>query len=163
MRIGHGYDIHQFDESAESTSFLLGGIPIPYKFKFLAHSDGDVVIHAICDALLGACALGDIGQHFPDTDPNYKDRESTFFLKKVMEHLLAKAYRVVNVDVTIIAQAPKLMPYLPAMREKLASLLQVSVQDINIKATTHEGLDAIGECRAIGVHAVALIQSSQSP
>jgi 2-C-methyl-D-erythritol 4-phosphate cytidylyltransferase/2-C-methyl-D-erythritol 2,4-cyclodiphosphate synthase len=161
MRIGHGYDIHRFMESELiQPSLMLGGIEVPYHQVLAAHSDGDVVIHALCDALLGAAGLGDIGQHFPDTDPQYYQQASDFFLIRVMEQLTALNYKVGNVDITIIAQAPKMSPYLAAMRENLAQLMQLAATQINLKATTHEHLDAIGQGQGLAVHAVAIIDAS---
>ncbi len=158
MRIGHGYDIHRFETQPTRQFIVLGGVHIPYERGLLAHSDGDVVIHAICDALLGACALGDIGQHFPDTDLRYKDCDSRTLLCHVVDLVHLAHLSVANVDVTIIAQAPKLAPYTQAMRENLAQDLQVSLNAINIKATTNEQLDALGQKLGIAVHAVALLK-----
>lgn len=157
FRIGHGYDIHRFEEHSTRQSIILGGITIPYERGLVAHSDGDVVIHAICDALLGAAALGDIGQHFPDTSVEYKNCDSRELLRQVVKKIHIQQYVVGNIDVSIIAEMPKLAPYISLMRATLAQDLQISNNELNIKATTHEGLDAIGEKRGIGVHAVALI------
>lgn len=157
MRIGHGYDIHRFEETSSKQHIILGGVQIPYERGIVAHSDGDVAIHAICDALLGASGLGDIGQHFPDTDPKYKNHDSRDFLRLVMQKVLAQGYVIGNVDVSIIAQAPKLAPHIMAMRENLALDLQTSVNNVNVKATTNEGLDAVGLKLGIAVHAVALL------
>lgn len=157
MRIGFGYDIHRFEDPITKDHVVLGGVTIPYERGVEAHSDGDVVIHAICDALLGACALGDIGQHFPNTDPAYKDCNSRDLLKKVWQKIHAEHYTVINIDVTIIAQAPKMLPHVPQMRKNLAADLHVAENDISIKATTNEGLDATGNKQGIAVHAVALI------
>jgi 2-C-methyl-D-erythritol 2,4-cyclodiphosphate synthase len=158
MRIGHGYDIHRFEEVATKSFVMLGGVKIPYEKGIVAHSDGDVVIHAVCDALLGACCLGDIGQHFPDTDKAFKNCDSRALLRNVMQKLSDLNYQVVNVDVSIIAQAPKISPHKLAMQEILAKDMQVSINDVNIKATTNEGLDATGNKLGIAVHAVALIE-----
>lgn len=160
MRIGHGYDIHRFEETPSKQHIVLGGVQIPYERGIVAHSDGDVVIHAICDALLGACGLGDIGQHFPDTDPKYKNHDSRHFLRLVMQKILAQGYAIGNVDVSIIAQAPKLASYILEMRENIALDLQTSVNNVNVKATTNEGLDAVGSKLGVAVHAVALLVKS---
>ncbi len=157
IRIGHGYDIHRFSDEKVTATLVLGGVSIPYEKKLLAHSDGDLVIHALCDALLGALALGDIGQHFPDTDAQYKNTDSRFFLKKIMQSVKEKGYQVGNADISIIAEAPKLSPYKLAMRENLAQDLGVSVDAVNVKATTHEKLDAIGNKQGIAAHAVVLL------
>lgn len=157
MRIGHGYDIHRFEDTPSQQHITLGGVKIPYERGLLAHSDGDVVIHAICDALLGACALGDIGKHFPDTSPEYRGCDSRELLRNVLQKVQSLGFKVGNVDVTIIAQAPKLMHYTIAMQENLSMDLHISLNDINIKATTHEGLDAVGNKLGIAVHAVALL------
>jgi len=157
IRIGHGYDIHRFEEIPAKTSIILGGVRIPYERGLIAHSDGDVLIHAVCDALLGACALGDIGQHFPDTDPAYKGCDSRVLLRQVVQKMHASHFQVGNVDVTVIAQAPKLSPYMMDIKENLASDLQICINQINIKATTNEKLDAIGNKLGIAVHAVALL------
>jgi 2-C-methyl-D-erythritol 2,4-cyclodiphosphate synthase len=157
IRIGHGYDIHRFSDEKAPAILVLGGVSIPYEKKLLAHSDGDLVIHALCDALLGALALGDIGQHFPDTDVQYKNTDSRFFLKKIMQSVKEKGYQVGNADISIIAEAPKLSPYKLAMRENLAQDLEVLVDAVNVKATTHEKLDAIGNKQGIAAHAVVLL------
>lgn len=160
MRIGHGYDIHRFSDEKTTATLVLGGVSIPYEKKLLAHSDGDLVIHALCDALLGALALGDIGQHFPDTDAAYQNADSLIFLAKIMQSVNDKGYRIGNADISIIAEAPKLTPYKQAMRENLAKALAVSVDDVNVKATTHEKLDAIGNKQGIAAHAVVLLVKS---
>lgn len=164
LKIGHGYDIHRFDDVSSGTEELtLGGVKIPYTRSLKAHSDGDVVIHAISDALLGALGKGDIGEHFPDTDPAYAGYDSRRFLRAIIDELTMQGYRVGNVDVTIIAESPKITPYKWQMRECLASDLHLSVDEINIKATTHEKLDAVGQAQGIAVHAVALlVKNSQS-
>ena len=158
MRIGHGYDIHRFEDKPSKTTITLGGVQISYERGLVAHSDGDVVIHAICDALLGACALGDIGKHFPDTAAENKNKDSREFLRNIMQKVQAKGYIVANVDVSIIAQAPKLAPHILHMQELLAQELQISIDQVNVKATTNEGLDAIGKKEGIAVHAVALLE-----
>ncbi len=158
MRIGHGYDIHRFEDAPTKDFIKLGGVKVPHEKGVVAHSDGDVVIHAIIDALLGACALGDIGKHFPDTDPRFKNHDSRQFLRHILEKVKACGYAVGNVDVSIICQAPKLAPHIAAMNETLAHDLQVSLNCINVKATTHEKLDAIGENKGVAAHAVVLLQ-----
>ncbi len=158
IRIGHGYDIHRFEEKPSKNYITLGGVQIPYERGLIAHSDGDVVIHAICDALLGACALGDIGKHFPDTATENKDKNSREFLRNIMQKVNVKGYSVANVDVSIIAQTPKLAPHILPMQELLAQDLQISLDQVNVKATTNEGLDAVGNRQGIAVHAVALLE-----
>lgn len=162
MRIGHGYDIHRFEDMPTKQVVILGGVMIPSRRGLVAHSDGDVVIHAICDALLGALGLGDIGEYFPDTDPQYENCDSRFLLGQVVEKVKTAGYRVHNVDVTILAQLPKITPHKALMRERLALDLELSINDINIKATTHEGLDAVGQSQGIAVHAVALLEKGVS-
>ncbi len=158
MRIGHGFDSHKFAPlSAQQNGFVLAGVEIPYELSLLAHSDGDVLIHALCDALLGAIAKGDIGQHFPDSDPQYRGISSRVLLQKVMELVTSDGFAVTNVDVTVICQRPKLAPHIAAMRENLAQDLAVSVDQVNVKATTSEGLGYEGEGLGISVHAVALL------
>ncbi|MFI4937849.1 MAG: 2-C-methyl-D-erythritol 2,4-cyclodiphosphate synthase [Candidatus Berkiellales bacterium] len=157
MRIGHGYDIHRFEANATQNEVTLGGVKIPHQRGLIAHSDGDVVIHAICDALLGACALGDIGQHFPDTSPLFKGIDSRKLLRQVVEKIFSKKYIVNNLDITIIAKEPKINPYSALMKENLAQDLKISSADINIKATTHEDLDALGKGEGIAAHAVVLL------
>jgi 2-C-methyl-D-erythritol 2,4-cyclodiphosphate synthase len=154
MRIGHGYDVHRFTEGAFIT---LGGVQIPHKFGLLAHSDGDVLLHALADALLGAAALGDIGRHFPDTDPSYKGADSRVLLRHVLGLIAAKGWRVGNVDATIVAQAPKMAPHIERMRELIAADLQVEPDQVNVKATTTEKLGFTGREEGIAVHAVALL------
>jgi 2-C-methyl-D-erythritol 2,4-cyclodiphosphate synthase len=154
MRIGHGYDVHRFGEGDHVT---LGGVRIPHKFGLIAHSDGDVLLHALSDALLGAAALGDIGQHFPDTDPRFKGADSRALLRHVLGLVQAKGWRVGNVDATIVAQAPKMAAHIPAMRERIAADLQVDLDQVNVKATTTEKLGFTGREEGIAVHAVALL------
>lgn len=154
MRIGHGYDVHRFTEGDFVT---LGGVRIPHVFGLLAHSDGDVVLHAISDALLGAAALGDIGRHFPDTDPEFKGADSRALLRHVVGLLQARGWAVGNVDATIIAQAPKMAPHIESMRELIAADLQVELDQVNVKATTTEKLGFVGREEGIAVHAVALL------
>ncbi|HWV10882.1 MULTISPECIES: 2-C-methyl-D-erythritol 2,4-cyclodiphosphate synthase [unclassified Pseudomonas] len=154
MRIGHGYDVHRFGEGDFIT---LGGVRIPHKFGLVAHSDGDVLLHALSDALLGAVALGDIGKHFPDTDPTFKGADSRALLRHVVGLLHAKGHKVGNVDATIIAQAPKMAPHIERMRELIAADLQVELDAVNVKATTTEKLGFTGREEGIAVHAVALV------
>ncbi len=144
MRIGHGFDVHAFDEGDFIT---LGGMKIPHSHGLKAHSDGDVALHALADALLGAAALGDIGQHFPDTDEQWKGADSRMLLRHVVSLVADRGYRVGNVDVTIIAQAPKMAPHIPDMRAVIAADLQVRIDDVNVKATTTEKLGYVGRAR----------------
>ena len=154
MRIGHGYDVHAF---GEGNSLILGGVSIPYHRAFVAHSDGDVLIHALIDSLLGAMALGDIGQHFPDTDSAFADCNSRDLLAKVVKLMQSRGYQLANADISIIAEAPKMAPYLDAMRQNLAADLNCGINQINIKATTTEQLGFEGREEGIACHAVALI------
>ncbi|AIS15972.1 2-C-methyl-D-erythritol 2,4-cyclodiphosphate synthase [Pseudomonas rhizosphaerae] len=154
MRIGHGYDVHRF---AEGDFITLGGVRIPHKFGLLAHSDGDVVLHAVSDALLGAAALGDIGKHFPDTDPQFKGADSRVLLRHVVSVVAQKGWKVGNVDATIVAQAPKMAPHIDTMRERIAADLGVELDQVNVKATTTEKLGFAGREEGIAVHAVALL------
>ena len=154
MRIGHGYDVHRFGEGDFIT---LGGVRLPHKFGLVAHSDGDVLLHALSDALLGAAALGDIGRHFPDTDPQFKGADSRALLRHVVALVQGKGWRVGNVDATIVAQAPKMAPHIEAMRANIAADLQVELDAVNVKATTTEKLGFTGREEGIAVHAVALL------
>ena len=154
MRIGHGYDAHRFEAG---TTLVLGGVDIDYGRGLAAHSDGDVLIHALCDALIGAAGLGDIGQHFPDTDAAYENIDSRVLLRAVMKRLEERGFRVVNVDVTVVAQAPRLGGYLQRMGENLAADLAVQSGDVNVKATTTEKMGFTGREEGIAAHAVALI------
>ena len=154
MRIGHGYDVHRFGEGDFIT---LGGVRIAHTAGLVAHSDGDVVLHALSDALLGAAALGDIGKHFPDTDPRFKGADSRALLRHVVALVQAKGWRVGNVDATIVAQAPKMAPHIDAMRTAIAQDLQVELDHVNVKATTTEKLGFTGREEGIAVHAVALL------
>lgn len=156
MRIGHGYDVHRFGEGEFIT---LGGVRIPHRFGLIAHSDGDVLLHALSDALLGAAALGDIGLHFPDTDPRFKGADSRVLLRHVLGLIQAKGWKVANVDATIVAQAPKMAPHINSMRDTLAADLQVELEQVNVKATTTEKLGFTGREEGIAVHAVALLVS----
>lgn len=154
MRIGHGFDVHAF---GAGDSITLGGVRIPHSHGLVAHSDGDVLLHALCDALLGAAGLGDIGQHFPDSDSEFKGIDSRILLRRVCFLLAEQGLTVGNVDATIIAQAPRMAPHIPAMRENIASDLGITATQINIKATTTERLGYIGRKEGIAVHAVALL------
>ncbi len=154
MRIGCGYDVHKLTEDRK---LILGGVEIPYEKGLLGHSDADVLIHAIMDALLGAAALGDIGVHFPDTDPAYKDISSVLLLERVRDLLADKGYRVGNIDATIIAQRPKMTPYIEKMRENIAGALDINVDRVNVKATTEEGLGFTGAGEGIAAQAAACI------
>ena len=155
MRIGHGYDVHAF---TEGDHIVLGGVRIAHPQAFAAHSDGDVLIHALCDALLGAAALGDIGRHFPDTSAEFENIDSRILLRRVVALLQARGYRLGNADMTIIAQAPKLAPHIEAMRRNLAEDLQVEIDRINVKATTTEMLGFAGRKEGIASHAVVLLR-----
>ena len=155
MRIGHGYDVHKL---VEGRKLILGGIEVPHTLGLLGHSDADVLTHAIMDSILGAAALGDIGQHFPDNDDRYLGADSTELLRHVMELIREKGYRIGNLDATIIAQKPKLMPYLPQMRKKLAELMGISEDRLNLKATTEEHLGFTGRQEGISAHCVCLLE-----
>lgn len=154
FRIGHGFDVHKF---GEGDHLVLGGVRIPYDKSFIAHSDGDVALHALSDALLGAAALGDIGRHFPDTDAQYIGADSRNLLRSVVSKIHSAGYKVGNVDITIVAQAPKMAPHIEQMRAHIAADLQVDVGAVNVKATTTEQLGYTGRKEGIAVHAVALL------
>ena len=154
IRIGHGYDVHAF---GDGDGIVLGGVQIPHSKALLAHSDGDVALHALSDAILGALGLGDIGHHFPDDDPALKGVDSRVLLRKVVAHMHANGYEVGNIDVTIIAQRPKLAPHIEAMRANIASDLETDASNCNVKATTTERLGFAGREEGIAVHAVALL------
>lgn len=154
-RFGMGYDVHQL---VENRKLIIGGVDIPYEKGLLGHSDADVLLHAISDALLGAAALGDIGKHFPDTDPRYKGADSLKLLEEVGNLLAAKDYVVGNVDATIVAQKPKMLPHIPQMRENIARVLRVDIDQINVKATTEEHLGFTGSGQGISSYAVAGIE-----
>ena len=154
MRIGMGYDVHKL---VEKRDLILGGVKIPYELGLLGHSDADVLLHAIMDSLLGAAALGDIGKHFPDTDPKYKGISSIELLKHVGNLLSEHNYKIGNIDATIIAQRPKMAPHIPTMRENIASALNISIDQINVKATTEEGLGFTGEGLGISSQAICLL------
>ncbi|MDG1495587.1 MAG: 2-C-methyl-D-erythritol 2,4-cyclodiphosphate synthase [Porticoccaceae bacterium] len=157
MRIGHGYDVHRF---GPGDKLMLGGVTIPYKHSFVAHSDGDVLIHALIDSLLGAAALGDIGQHFPDTDAKWQGANSRQLLAAVVAMISSKGYILGNADITIVAQQPKMLPHLDKMRLNLAADISCNIDQINIKATTTEELGFAGRKEGIACHAVALLVSS---
>ena len=154
MRIGHGYDVHRL---VEGRRLILGGVDIPHTTGLLGHSDADVLVHAIMDALLGAAALGDIGKHFPDSDPAFCGADSLKLASHVAVLLRERGYRIVNIDSTILAQAPKLAPHIPLMRQNIAAALGIPSEDVNVKATTEEGLGFTGEKLGIAAHAVCLI------
>ena len=155
MRIGHGYDVHRF---AEGRKLILGGVEVPFPAGLDGHSDADVLLHAVMDALLGAAALRDIGYHFPDTDMRYKGISSMELLGCVAEKIEAAGYRVGNIDVTVLAQAPKLKPYIPQMVENIAAKLGIEVSRVNVKATTEEGLGFTGAMQGMACHAVCLLE-----
>ena len=155
MRIGHGYDVHRL---VEDRDLILGGVKIPCEKGLLGHSDADVLTHAVMDALLGAAALGDIGKHFPDTDPAYKGADSLALAAHVAALLAENGYRIENIDATLLAQAPKLAPHIPEMRKNLAASLGIDMEQVSVKATTEEGLGFTGEGLGIAAHAVCLIE-----
>lgn len=154
MRIGHGYDVHRL---VEGRKLILGGVDIPYEKGLLGHSDADVLLHAISDALLGAAALGDIGKHFPPDDPKFLDADSLLLLKHVGNLLADKGYTVSNIDATVIAQRPKLAPYIEEMRKNIAEVLSLDIDQVSVKATTEEKLGFTGSGEGISAHAVTLI------
>lgn len=156
MRIGYGYDVHRL---VEGRRLIIGGVEIPHELGLLGHSDADVLLHAISDAILGAAAMGDIGKLFPDTDPSFKDADSLKLLRIVGQRLAANGYKVVNIDATVIAQAPKLAPHILKMRHNVALALGIDMADVSIKATTEEGLGFSGERLGIAAHAVCLIEN----
>ena len=156
MRIGHGYDVHKL---VEGRDLILGGVKIPFEKGLLGHSDADVLLHAVSDSLLGAAALGDIGKHFPDTDPAYKGADSLELLRIVGEKVRDSGYKVGNIDVTMIAQRPKLKDYIPTMRENIAGVLSTDVSRINVKATTEEHLGFTGDGSGMSCHAVCLLEN----
>lgn len=157
IRIGHGYDLHKL---VRNRALIIGGVNIPYEFGLLGHSDADVLYHAVMDAILGALALGDIGKHFPDNDTAFKDIDSGVLCKQVCKLMHEKNMRIGNIDVTVIAQRPKLSPYISDMRENLARVFDCNTDQINVKATTEEGLGVTGEGLAISAHAVVLLHSA---
>lgn len=155
MRIGHGYDVHRL---VPDRPLMIGGVLIPYERGLLGHSDADVLSHAIADALLGAAALGDLGTWFPDTDPEWAGADSLKLLRRVCELVGEKGYQIENIDATVVAQAPKLRPYIDQMRERIASACQIQVDAVSVKATTEEHLGFTGEGQGIAVHAVCLLK-----
>ena len=157
MRIGSGYDVHKL---AENRDLILGGVKIPYEKGLLGHSDADVLLHAIMDALLGAAALGDIGRHFPDNDPAYKGADSLKLLSVVRDLIFEKGYVIINLDATVIAQRPKLSPYMEEMRKNIAETLNIDLDQVNVKATTEEGLGFTGAGEGISASAVCLIEKN---
>lgn len=156
IRIGIGYDIHRL---VKGRKLILGGVEIPFERGLMGHSDSDVLTHAVCDALLGAAALGDIGTHFPDTEPRWAGASSLDFLAHVVELLADRGYQVANVDATVMAERPKLKPHVTAIRERLASVLKVHLGQVSVKAKTGEGLESVGRGEAIAAQAVALLQA----
>ncbi|EGG99453.1 2-C-methyl-D-erythritol 22C4-cyclodiphosphate synthase [gamma proteobacterium IMCC2047] len=159
MRIGHGFDVHKFGDQQANAEITIGGVKIASDRPLLAHSDGDVLIHALCDALLGAAAMGDIGEHFPDTEAQYKDADSRVLLRDVVASLEQAGYRLINADITLVAQAPKMAPHKLQMRDNLAADLSCEFSQLNIKATTTEGLGYAGRKEGIACHAVVLLGS----
>ena len=155
MRIGHGYDVHRL---VEGRACIIGGVNIPYDRGLLGHSDADVLTHAIMDSMLGALALGDIGKHFPDKDPKYKEADSIFLLSEVSKLISDKGYEIGNIDATVIAQMPKLSPYIYEMREIIAKTLNTDIDNISVKATTEEHLGFTGEGLGIAAHSVCLLK-----
>lgn len=155
MRIGHGYDVHRLEEGRK---LILGGCNIEYKYGLVGHSDADVLVHAVMDALLGASGKGDIGKHFPDTDEKYKGANSIELLRKVCSKLEKEGYTIVNIDSTIIAQSPKLSPYINLMKKNIASACKIEEDQVNVKATTEEGLGFTGEQMGISSHAVCILE-----
>ena len=157
MRIGHGYDVHKL---VEGRDLIVGGVKIPYEKGLLGHSDADVLLHAVSDSLLGAAAMGDIGEMFPDNDPQFLDADSLVLLRRVFERLRESGYRVINVDATIIAQRPKMKPYIPEMRMNIAAALSTSIDNISVKATTEEEMGFTGRGEGISAHCVCLIDKN---
>lgn len=155
MRIGHGYDVHRF---ADNRKLIIGGVEIPYEKGLLGHSDADVLLHAISDALLGAAALGDIGKHFPDNSDEFLNIDSRILLRRVVALLNDKGYKIGNIDATVIAQKPKMLPFIDKMRQNIAADCGISVDYVNVKATTEEGLGFTGELLGISAHAVCIIK-----
>ena len=160
MRIGHGFDVHRL---VADRPLIIGGVTIPWPLGLLGHSDADVLLHAICDAVLGALGLGDIGKHFPDTDPAYRGIDSTRLLAHVVALALQQGYRVGNLDATVVAQQPKLAPHIPAMVVRIAEICQVEAGRVNVKATTTEQLGYTGRGEGIAAHAVVLMERSGTP
>lgn len=156
MRIGHGYDVHRL---VECRNLILGGVHIPFELGLLGHSDADVLLHAVCDALLGAAGLGDIGKHFPDSDPALKNIDSRILLRNTAKLLDEKGYRIINIDATVIAQKPKLAPFIDGMKNNIADDCGINCENVNVKATTEEGLGFTGDLSGISAHAVCLIDT----
>lgn len=159
FKIGYGFDVHKL---VQNRKLILGGIQIPYEKGLLGHSDADVLIHAICDAMLGALALGDIGKHFPNNDPTYKDADSKVLLKKVNELINANGFLVGNIDSTVILEQPKLLNHVPQMRRVIAEILDTGIENISIKATTNEGMGFIGKGEGCAAHAIVLLTKKES-
>ena len=159
-RIGQGYDVHRL---VEGRKLILGGVEIPHPTGLLGHSDADVLLHAVCDALLGAAALGDIGQHFPDSDPAYAGVSSLVLLRATAEKLRLAGFSVGNLDATVVAERPKLAPYLPQMRENIAETLEIPVERVSVKATTEEGLGFTGVGAGVAAFAVCLLEKEEKP
>ena len=159
FRIGHGYDVHRL---VPGRALVLGGVTVPYEYGLLGHSDADALLHAVMDAILGALAEGDIGQHFPDSDPRYSGIASTFLLKEVVALAEARGYCVGNIDATVVAQRPKLMPYIPQMREVISKTVGIPVERVSVKATTEEGLGFTGSLEGIAAHAVVLMKPKEA-
>ena len=157
MRVGFGYDVHSL---VPNRPLILGGVRIPYLYGLQGHSDADVLLHAICDALLGAIAEGDIGRHFPDTDPQYRDIRSTLLLERVVTKVKEKGFHLLNIDATIVAQKPKLLDFIPRMVNEIAKVLEIDTSRINVKATTTEGLGFPGRGEGIAAYAVALVEEN---
>lgn len=159
MRVGQGYDIHAL---VEGRKLIIGGVEIPYKKGLAGHSDADVLLHAVCDALIGAAALGDIGTHFPDTDPRYKNIDSRKLLREVGKLVTQHSWRIINIDATLIAEAPKMAPHIPAMVKNIANDLGIEVKDVNVKAKTNEKLGYVGRGEGIAAEAIACIKCLKS-
>ncbi len=159
-RIGLGFDLHRLEaDTSPAAGIALGGVRVPCPWRVVAHSDGDVVLHALCDALLGAVAAGDLGEHFPDSDPSHRGRDSAWFVGQVLALPQLAGWRIANLDVNIIAETPRLMPHKPAIRERVRGLLQLPIDVVSIKARSHEGVDAIGEKRAIAAQVAVLLEA----
>ena len=159
MRVGHGYDVHRL---VEGRKLILGGVDIPFERGLLGHSDADVLLHAVADAILGALALGDIGKLFPDTDPRFKGADSALLLKEVGRQMAKEGYVLSNLDATVLAQRPKLRPYIDQMRENIAKALEVPVGAVSVKATTEEGLGFTGEGLGIAAHCICLLEKKEN-
>jgi len=159
FRIGHGYDVHRL---VPDRALVLGGVTVPYEYGLLGHSDADALLHAVMDAILGAIAAGDIGQHFPDSDPRYSGIASTALLREVVSIAEAKGYSVGNIDATVVAQRPRLMAYIPHMRESIAKTVGIPLDCVSVKATTEEGLGFTGRMEGIAAHAVVLLKEKEA-